>query len=203
MGRLRTPLEAGGGLSTGQIIALGLVLALAVLAVPFSAAATGVQKVVLANSNGTPLNVVHGTLGVGDGKGAMTVNGNVNILPPGPPLHYEDYGLQPFFHNVVKAIPPGVKASITSVAAVCSDPAGGDCDLFLFDAGGSDCSTQAAWDNGNVILVMVVSPSNPSIEFTFPTPRPAPDFTPNGPWCLGARVDNGVMAIAVDGYTSQ
>jgi hypothetical protein len=195
-------LPVGTGLSTGQTLALGIVLVLALVVVPVAGIAATFQRVLLVGPSGTALKTANGSLDIGDGKGALTVNGTVNtvVQQTGTPLHlqFEAVALQ---MSLLSSLPATARLHISSFA-VTSDAAigaGSDTpDFILFAAPVADCSSTSNYHF--VAYINVNKNTERSAEFTYPTPVLAPHgFTPSGSWCLGLR-DTGSGFVSVDGF---
>jgi hypothetical protein len=182
--RIRSRLDSNPGDPGGrQVVALGLAVVLAVLLVPLSVQAGGVQRVQLVNGAGDLVKAPGGVLDIGDGHGALTVNGIVHPVPQGVPFHLQRkiYGS----HQVqVATFPTNARLFISSITATGIVSAGGPPGFVdIFAAADADCA--------NALIVRDFEQFNlssePTAEFTFPiTTVIAPvGFVPSGPWCIG------------------
>jgi hypothetical protein len=185
--------------------AVALVIVIAALAI-FQATtpASGVitpSKVQLVNSSGTPLKIVNGGLT------------QVNQIP-GSPLHLQ---------KAIQTVPTGPSGmaltakiastksfditSFTLTCVSCNDAAGASPMIrAILWSGTGDCSFSGQLGPSNLVLEVVASQSQPSVDFTFPTPRVAPVVSTGSPSCLGLQIDSasGVEKgfVTLDGWVS-
>jgi len=86
--RARTERVVRWGHSTALLVGVVLAVIGVLLVVPVSVGAKGTQRVILVGPGGQALKIVGGRLGVGDGTGALTVNGTVHSVVTAPGRRY-------------------------------------------------------------------------------------------------------------------
>ena len=190
-----------GDTSTRQLFILAVAVVVAVLLVPLSVQAGGFQRVQLVNGVGDPVKAPNGVLDVGDGHGALTVNGIVHPVPQGVPVHLQRkvYGTDKV---QVATFPSSARLLISSmtVTGIVKTQSGGPPGFVsVFAAPDADCATTAfAHDFEQFNLS-----ADPTQEFTYPvTTVVAPvGFAPNGPWCIGVNTNLSMSYafVTIDG----
>lgn len=147
------------------------------------------KAVEIVGPSGTPLNVLGGNLGIQE-------------VPPTTPLEVQGTfnpsssgGSQTY--NLLTAIPENAVVSISSITVTCDKCTGFGFDasgnqyfpsfeVTVFDENAADCTGGSANASTGTIADINANGGEPSVDFTYPTPRGVPvGFTPSGPWCLG------------------
>ena len=166
----------------GAFLALVVVVSIVLVVGPASRGAAKTapkpKQVEIVGPNGTPVNVVNGSIAT-------------QLAPLASPLHFQTLlHLNAGNTQVVSILPPiprTTTVSISSITLTCNVCTGGSgasqsVDMALNGENSPDCSTQAF-----PVAELLASGAEPTDEFTYPTPRIAPaGFTPTGQWCLQA-----------------
>jgi len=143
---------------------------------------------------------------------------DINEVPPTTPLELQgtfstgtaatDEGET---YNLLSGVSSAAAVSISSITATCNV-----CDGFIFNptegtyaptvlvtvfsGNTSNCTTAPIT---GTIAQITVNGGEPSVDFTYPSPRTAPiGFTPSGPWCLGVTVTNGSFSTSSTVFVS-
>lgn len=156
-----------------------------------SAKTTGgkISRVELVGPTGTPVNVVNGGIAT-------------EQLPPATPLQYQAQVFGGTTTNVLTSIPQSTQLSISSITVTCVSCTGEDSTyITLFSGNGPDCTT--AYLTQTDLAEVGTTSDSPSVDFTYPTPLGAPDFSPTGAWCLGIYVSGASFPAFVSIEGSQ
>jgi hypothetical protein len=162
------------------------------------------QRVVLVGPGGQPLKIAGGRLDIGDGKGALTVNGTVHsvVTAPGAPFRFQQDLIANTSTPVLSSIAIGAHVEITSVTLTGTFTPGGPQvgGVSVFDGQGSSC-TPGLGNSSEIITTLQVTAGDPTVEFTFPSTAPdAPiGLTPKSPWCIGVGSNNFHAFVSIYG----
>jgi hypothetical protein len=179
--------------TAGQLTTVAVAIAVAVLAFPMGvyAAGSSLVKIVDARHPAHQASVTGGKLGVGDGRGPLTVDGAVRQAAPARP-----WRAALTTNGQVSAVGPTTATiEVTSLTATRSS---GTETVFLQEyilpAGGTDCLLLT----GSKVLFEAYAAAGAPVSATFPAPlqvRP-----PNGrPHCLMVTGNVGTR-VSVSGY---
>jgi hypothetical protein len=174
-----TDLLSGSGFTPRQVTALVLAVLLAVVLVPVGAQAAQVVSAIITDPAGT--NKAHvdasGSLQVGDGSGALTIDGDVSVdgavssQPTAPAEPFEDFSrLLPngqtgeFIFGPVEA---DTKLAITSITVANHGPNDEEALVSSYAVHALDCESPGA---GVDFHADVVVPAGETIHLAYPQP---------------------------------
>jgi hypothetical protein len=187
-------------LAVGGLLAVIPVTVGAAKSSPTTAAAANPHKpkaVTLVAPNGTPINLVNGSLGS-------------VALPAGVPVHLQGNFAAgpagPTTSNLLTGLPRAAQIAISSITVTCIYCGAGGTNVGRFDQvvffanDASDCTGATSVTFADI----ETNDSQASVDFTYPTPRTLPlGFTPMGPWCIGVTVsssgNNPPVFVSIDG----